>query len=99
MKFLTILLSFLLAFTVALGMTQFAHANEQTILLASDDKAEKAKKKKDKRVCRRIKVTGSRIKERICQKESEWKRQEEIARENVNQTFEESNRSLGSPDG
>ena len=67
-----------------IGRITFAQADEN-----------KVKKAKDKRVCRRIKVTGSRIKERICRKQSQWDQLEEAARENVQQSYEGSRRNVG----
>ena len=70
------------------GWSATNHASEPVQLAQADAKKEKAAKKKDKRVCRKVRTTGSRIPERICRRESEWKRIEDNARENVEEAFE-----------
>ncbi len=56
---------------------------------------QKKAKQKDRRVCKRQKVTGSRIPERVCRKQSEWTRIQDRARENVERTREGSDRAIG----
>ena len=78
----------LLVAVLGTGWSVASHASEPVQLAQADAKKEKAKKKKDKRVCRKVRTTGSRIPERVCRKESEWKRIEDNARENVEEAFE-----------
>ena len=47
--------------------------------------AEAAQTEEDQVVCRRIRVTGSHIRQRICHKKSEWRAMQERAREFLNQ--------------
>lgn len=56
---------------------------------------EKLANKKDRRVCKRERVTGSRIPEKVCRKESEWERIAERARENVERAREGGDRAVG----
>ena len=72
-------------------------ANESPLLIAqataaskADEKAQKKaqKKEKNKRVCRYIKETGSRIKERVCRKQKDWDRLEERGRESAERAKE-----------
>lgn len=77
---------------------------ETPVLLAQADaqataKAEKEKKKaKNKRVCRYVRETGSRIRERVCRKQKDWDRLEEASRENVERAYEGSNRNTAGGD-
>jgi hypothetical protein len=70
-------------------------ARADTATDEAEKSAKKSVKKKDKRVCKRERKTGSRIPERVCRKESEWKKQQERARESVETTREERMRSTG----
>lgn len=86
--------------TVFCGMAVVASpyawsASEATQIAQVDEaQAEKERsKKKNKRVCKRVKTTGSRIPERVCRKQSEWDRMRDNARENAQQTFNERNRA------
>ena len=92
------MLKYLLVILVGalLGTGAVAANADDAVLLAQTDVQEK--KKKDRRVCKKQKVTGSRIKEKVCRKESEWKRINEAARQNVEDARDVSNRNLGSPD-
>lgn len=76
------------------GTLQLAQVDE-----AADSKAKakvaKQDRKKDKRVCKRQKVTGSRIAERVCRKQSDWDRIRDQARESVEYAKEKSSRSVG----
>ncbi len=73
-------------------------SSQEPILLAQVDQgaeeaAEKSKKSKPKRECRRVRVTGSRVKERVCRSPEEWERVDRSVRENVDRAFEGSNRN------
>ena len=65
----------------------YAQADQQTKV------EKKAKKGSANRECRRVKETGSRIAKRICKKPEQWAREEELARENIEQTREGANRN------
>ncbi|MCR9260251.1 MAG: hypothetical protein NXH95_11050 [Pseudomonadaceae bacterium] len=77
----------------ALMFTPVGHVYAQTETQQQLEK--KTKKGSANRECRRIKETGSRIAKRVCKKPEQWAREEEMAREAVNQTREESNRNTG----
>ncbi len=100
MKFVSCI-SLLLVFTLAVLNPVYSYADsaDEPLLLAqgADDverpaKKEKKKKKKDKRVCKRVRSTGSRIPERICRKQSDWDRITKESRESVERSYEGSGR-------
>jgi predicted naringenin-chalcone synthase len=65
---------------------------------AQAEKQQQVEKKKQgsaNRECRRIKETGSRIAKRVCKKPEQWAREEQIARENIEQSREGANRNTG----
>ena len=72
-----------------------AQASVEPQLLAQVDAEVKEKKKKPKRECRRVRVTGSRVKERVCKSPEEWGRVDDNVRENVDRAFEGSTRATG----
>jgi len=43
----------------------------------------KTKKTPDKRVCRYVRETGSRIRQKVCRKQKDWDRIEEASQESV----------------
>ena len=45
----------------------------------------------DRRVCRRVQVTGSRVKERVCRTQRDWDRLTEESRETVDKAREGGN--------
>lgn len=49
----------------------------------------------DRRVCRRIEVTGSRVKERVCRTQRDWDRLTEESNETVDQARERGNVASG----
>jgi len=54
-------------------MAQATPATEtQAAPAQTEESADEAPKKKEKRVCRRIQKTGSRMDVRVCKTESEW---------------------------
>ncbi len=55
-------------------------------------------KAQNKRVCRYVRETGSRIRERVCRKQKDWDRIEERAKENVDRAYDGSNRNTGGGD-
>ena len=66
-----------------------AQADQQAVAQTEKEK----KKAANKRVCRYVRETGSRIRERICRKQKDWDRIEEQAREDVDRAYEGSNRN------
>ena len=68
-----------------------AQSDAQTVAQTEKEK----KKAANKRVCRYIRETGSRIRERVCRKQKDWDRIEEQAREDVQRAYEGSNRNTG----
>ena len=65
-----------------------AYAAEET------QKAEKkSKKDANKRVCRYVKETGSRIRERVCRRQKDWDRIERVSKENIERSQIGSKRS------
>ncbi|MEM7100977.1 MAG: hypothetical protein AAF541_22145 [Pseudomonadota bacterium] len=76
-----------------LGLQNVA-AQAPLLVAQVDQKAAKdAKKAKNKRVCRYVRETGSRIRERVCRKQKDWDRMEERAKENVRDAYDGSNRN------
>ena len=68
---------------------------------ASDEAAKRrAKKKKaaNKRVCRSMRETGSRIKQRVCRKQKDWDRSERVAQENVERSYQGGRRDTSGGD-
>lgn len=56
------------------------------VSLAKDDSrssAERSEKDGEERVCKRVEVTGRRIKERVCYKRKTWDRISEESRDNL----------------
>lgn len=49
----------------------------------------------DRRVCRRVQVTGSRVKERVCRTQRDWDRLTEESNETVDQVRERGNVASG----
>jgi hypothetical protein len=49
----------------------------------------------DRRVCRRVQVTGSRVKERVCRTQRGWDRLEEESNETVDRARERGNVASG----
>ncbi len=47
--------------------------------------------KEDKVLCKRIKVTGSHMRQRVCQKRSVWKAQQEASQESVRRILDQPN--------
>jgi hypothetical protein len=66
----------------------YAEADEQ-------QQVEQKKKGSANRECRRVKETGSRIAKRVCKKPEQWAREEQMARENIEQSREGASRNSG----
>ena len=49
----------------------------------ADEQVKKTKKNPDKRVCRYVRETGSRIREKVCRKQKDWDRIENASQESV----------------
>ena len=49
----------------------------------ADDQVKKTKKNPDKRVCRYVRETGSRIRQKVCRKQKDWDRIEQASKETV----------------
>lgn len=70
-------------------------------VVVADDKAESGETistddaELDRRVCRRIQVTGSRVKERLCQTQRDWNRLSEESRETIDKAREKGNVAVG----
>jgi hypothetical protein len=72
-------------------------ASAEPLLLAQTEKADKkVKPKKEKRECRRVRNTGSRIASRECKKPSEWARISEASQDAVRNSVEGTKRNTGS---
>ena len=68
----------LMIFCSLVSISSFAFAREELGGEgAKNDISSKAKKAKDEIDCRKVRTTSSRIKRKICLKESQWKRIEE----------------------
>ncbi len=92
---------FLLVILLALltsGAVQAQAPGEPGLLAQVDTEVKEKKKKKPKRECRRVRVTGSRVKERVCRTPEEWGRVDDSVRENVDRAFEGSSRATGGSD-
>ena len=90
---------FLSALLLAAAAADPAQASVKPVLLAQvDAEVKEKKKKKPKRECRRVRVTGSRVKERVCRSPEEWGRIDDSVRENVDRAFEGSTRATGGGD-
>ncbi len=75
-----------------LGCLSFAAVAETADDNQQDASArEAAEVKEDKVVCKRIKVTGSHMRQRICQKRSVWKAQQEASQESVRRILDQPN--------
>ena len=102
-KILLLFLSFVLAAGAAQSsMAQdmlLAAANAETVKAEGERVKKKLAKKKDRRECRKVRSTGSRIPERVCRRESEWRRIEENSRQSVEDSLERSRRDTNSLDG
>lgn len=86
----------IVAVVLMLSAFMLAPAGQVYAQAETEKKLEKKTKRGSaNRECRRIKETGSRIAKRVCKKPEQWARDEEMARESVNQTREESNRNTG----
>ncbi len=87
-----------LLFGVIVTMSvETAHAaGVAPVQLAQADQVEKkAPKQKQKRECRRVRETGSRIATRVCKKPREWARVDAAGRESVERSVERANRNTG----
>ena len=87
-----ILVVFVSVLTVG-GATSVSAQAPLLVAQVDSEAAKKAKKAKNKRVCRYVKETGSRIRERVCRKQKDWDRIEERAKENVRDAYDGSNRN------
>ena len=103
-----ILLLFL-SFVLAAGAAQSSMAQDMLLAAANAEtvkaEGERVRKKKigalslRNRECRKVRSTGSRIPERVCRRESEWRRIEENSRQSVEDSLERSRRDTNSLDG
>ena len=64
----------------------------------ADDKQADSKANPEKRVCKRVKVTGTRIKEKVCRKQRDWDALREESRETVDRARDGGNQNLGGGD-
>lgn len=64
------------AFALMFAST-FAYADSGLDTKAVSDESAKAVAKPNKRSCRKVKVTGSNIKQRVCMTNSSWRKLEE----------------------
>lgn len=79
------------------GMAMQSHASERhdlpQLALNETTQDKQQKKKKDKRVCKRVAVIGSRIPEKVCRKQSQWDRMAQQSREEVDRSNDGSARN------
>ncbi len=94
--------AFVLGVPTSLAAETVASSKAPILLAQVDQNAEQAaeqtKKSKPKRECRRVRVTGSRVKERVCKTPEEWGRVDRNVRENVDRAFEGSTRNTAGGD-
>ncbi len=94
MRNLVVLLSVLsLGLLMPVGVQAQGPSVPGLLAQADTEVKEKTKKKKSKRECRRVRVTGSRVKERVCRTPEEWGRIDDSVRDNVDRAFEGSTRA------
>jgi hypothetical protein len=88
--------SFLLMLTLLLAVAVIAPVSSVYAKAeGTEQSGKKVKKGKENRECRRVKETGSRIATRVCKNPQQWVREEDAARENIEQTREGANRNTG----
>ena len=80
-----------LALAVAVSFSGGAYASE-----TADAKQSKAKSKK---VCKRVRVTGSRIRERVCRTQRDWDLLERESQETLDRQREAVNQNVTGGDG
>ncbi|MCP5178772.1 MAG: hypothetical protein H6993_16195 [Pseudomonadales bacterium] len=77
--------------TVLLACVQFP-----AVAWADDEKsATPTEVRKEQRVCKRIAVTGSRVKERVCRSQRDWDRLAKESQESVDRAKERGRVSTG----
>lgn len=94
--YIVVLLGFSMTASVQADVVVTEHSLTGQVLIAQAEQDNKAvKPKKEKRECRRVRQTGSRIASRVCKKPSEWARISENSKEAVERSIEGTHRNTG----